>query len=60
MENHFPFHKITPLESMIIDLQEFGQEEVWKNIETFNNPFHRIKARILMAKAMKKIEENEL
>ena len=60
MENHFPFHKITPIESMMIDLQEYGQEKVWQEIEEFDNPFHRIEARNLMAKAMKKIKENGL
>ena len=60
MENHFPFHKITPLQAIMIDLQEHGQYEVWQEIEEFNNPFNRIEARRLMAKAMKKIKENNL
>ena len=60
MENYFSFHKITPIQSMMIDLQEHGQEKVWQEIEMFNNPFHRIEARNLMAKAIKKIKENNL
>ena len=62
MENqeNINFHKITPLQAIMIDLQEHGQDEVWQEIEMFNNPFNRIEARRLMAKAMKKIKENNL
>ncbi|MHA1751399.1 MAG: hypothetical protein ACTSYZ_03430 [Candidatus Helarchaeota archaeon] len=60
MENYFSFHRITPLENMMIDLQEYGQKEVWENIEKFNNPFYRIKARKLMAEAWEIINKNNI
>jgi hypothetical protein len=60
MQEKIPFHNITPLESMIISLQEDGQEEVWKVIETIRNPFKRANARKLFAQAIKEIGENNL
>lgn len=59
MESFFPFHKFTPIESMILQIKDEGQQATWQYIEkTFNNPFQRIGARKLFAQAVKKLEEN--
>jgi len=58
MESFFPFHKITPLESMMIQIRDDGQIATWQYIEeTFNNPLQRAEARKLFAQAVKKMEE---
>jgi hypothetical protein len=59
MQEKIPFHNITPLESMIINLQEDGQAEVWKLIETIKLPLKRANARKLMAQAIKFMEKGE-
>jgi len=58
MQEKIPFHNITPLQSMIINLQDEGQAEVWKLIETIKLPLKRASARKLFAQAIKKIGEN--
>jgi hypothetical protein len=52
------YHDITPLQSMMINIREDGQGEVWKLIEEIKNPFGRCQARKLFAKAIKKLNEN--
>ncbi len=58
MNPFIPFHNITPLESMMIQIKEDGQAETWQFIESINNPLHRAEARKLFAQAIKKLEEN--
>lgn len=56
MKDNIPFHHISPLESMIIDIQDHSQSEVWQTIEEFKNPYHRIKSRKLFAQALQILE----
>ena len=59
MENFFPFHKITPIESMMIQISDDGHAETWQYIEdTFKNGLERAKARKIFSEAVKKLEEN--
>ena len=53
MQNKIPFHNITPLQSMKINIAEDGLADVWKTIETFKNPLQRCGSRKLLAKAIK-------
>lgn len=55
MKDKIPFHKITPLQSMMIDILDNGEKEVWNVIESYKNPFLRCKVRKLFAEAVKKI-----
>jgi len=51
------YHKISPLESMIINIKEDGQNEVWNIIEKINNPIARCNGRKLFTKAIDKIKQ---
>ncbi|MFA5048619.1 MAG: hypothetical protein WC516_06365 [Patescibacteria group bacterium] len=58
MNPFIPFHSITPLQSMMIQIKDDGQYETWQYIETIKNPLQRAEARKLFAQAVKKLEEN--
>ncbi len=59
MENYFPFHHISPLESMIIDIKENSQGDVWITIESISDAFKRCNARKLYTQALKRIDEQK-
>lgn len=59
MDSRFSFHNITPLESMMIDIQDSGKEKVWEYIETIKNPISRCNARNLFAQAIKKLNKEK-
>ena len=52
------YHQISPLESMIINIREDGQSEVWKIIEKIKSPISRCNERKLFTLAINKIKEN--
>ena len=56
MQEQIPFHHISNLESLIINIQEDGQKEVWQLIEGIKNPFKRCQNRKLFAEALRIIE----
>lgn len=60
MQENIPFHNISDLESMMMNILDDGQDEVWKTIEQIKLPLKRCKARKLFAQAINKIKENEI
>jgi lantibiotic modifying enzyme len=56
MQEKIPFHNISNLESLIINIQEDGQENVWKLIESIKNPFKRCQNRKMFGEALRLIE----
>ena len=59
MENHFPFHKFSPIENMLSNIIAEGQKEVWDSIEEEKNGLKRASQRKLYFEALKKLERNK-
>jgi len=57
MRDKIPFHNITPLQSMKINIRVDGVEDVWKTIETFKEPLQRCHARKMLAQAIEEIKK---
>ena len=57
MENYFPFHHISQLENMIINILSEGTSTIWQLIEKEKDPLKRCKQRKLYFEAMKKIRK---
>lgn len=55
MENNFPFHKITPLENMIINLQNEGNERVLEYIYSIEDFFEKREQVKLYFQAIRKL-----
>jgi hypothetical protein len=53
------FHNISNLESMMIQIQECGEEEMFNYFDSIKNPIERAKERALYFKAIKKLEETK-
>ena len=56
MENYFPFHHISKLENMIINILSEGSSAIWQLIEEEKDPFKRYEQRKLYFEAIKKIK----
>lgn len=59
MESHFPFHKITKLENMMMNILCEGKEVIWKLIETTKNPLERCEQRKIYSEAINKINKGK-
>jgi len=55
MKNDF-----TPLESMMIDIKEYGAWQVWNEIDNIKNPIFRIKERNLFLEAEKRLQSEPI
>jgi len=56
MENHFPFHHLSELENMLINIQAEGQQEVLHSIEEEKDAIKRFKKRNLFYTALNKLK----
>jgi len=49
--------KYDPLESMMMDIVDFGEEQIWIDIEMISNPISRAKEKGLYYEANKRLAE---
>ena len=59
MENHFPFKKYAPIESMMLQIKDDGEKNTWEWIETIKNPLNRIYQRKLFFLAKDKLRKEK-
>jgi len=51
--------KYNQLENMMINIVEFGEKEIWLDIEIISDPIERAKQKGLYYKALKKINKEK-
>ena len=59
MENYFPFHNVSDLENMMINILNEGKEKTWSYIEEETNALKRCEQRKIYWTAIKKLNEGK-